>query len=352
MMSDQSNPLTFGTSARWQAHAASGSAARHLDQGAWVPDSIRDSMPTSSREAGIVGLVLTGYLDTEVRSRLPSASEPDRYRWSFGPGIDRPEPLRSTPAQLSNGLTGLTSNTHCRLSLGWIDGDRRHHLAPGRATVAAHLARPSTAASPRDLAQAASGLGTVLKRLGQLDIVDLHELAAPTGPRRLAHWLRTGDGPWAAGIMHDRLMALLGRARTEEIISWVDEMPREQLVHGRAGLASTVLSESSAPSALLTGDEVACGPRDFDLAWVLGEFLVTEHLTRYLPDDQAARQRQLITDCRDAFLIAYGPSKDLVTTGRTTSLRVLLEIHDAAAYLDRMLDDLAAQAAEIVDCAR
>jgi len=113
-----------------------------------------------------------------------------------------------------------------------------------------------------------------------------------------------------------------------------------------------VLSESSAPSALLTGDEVACGPRDFDLAWVLGEFLVTEHLTLYLPDDQAARQRQLITDCRDAFLIAYGPSKDLVTTGRTTSLRVLLEIHDAAAYLDRMLDDLAAQAAEIVDCAR
>lgn len=349
------NPIvpTWGASARWQAHVVRDAAARHLDEVAWQHESIRDSpTPGPSREAGIVGLVLTGYLDTEIRSRLPSAREPDRYRWSFGPGVDRPEPLRCTPAHLSNGLTSLTSNSNCRLSLGWIDGDRRHHLAPGRATVAAHLARPSTVASPRDLVQAASGLGAVLKQLGQLD-TNLHDLAAPTGPRRLAHWLRTGDGPWAAGVMHDRLVARLGTARTEEIISWVEEMPRERLVHGRAGLASTVLSESSAPSALLTGDEVACGPRDFDLAWVLGEFLVTEHMTRYVSDDdQAARQRQLITDCRDAFLIAYGPSKDLVTTGRTTSLRVLLEIHDSAAYLDRMLDDLVAQAAEIVDCAR
>lgn len=352
-MSDQLITPTWVASARWQAHALRGAAARHLDVPASQPGSIRDSpAPGSSREAGIVGLVLTGYLDTEIRSRLPSAPERDRYRWSFGPGIDRPEPLRCTPSHLSTALTGLTSSSHCRLSLGWTDGDRRHHLAPGRATVAAHLARPSTAASPRDLVQAASGLGTVLKQLGQLDITDLDELAAPTGPLRLAHWLRTGDGPWAAGIMHDRLIALLGTARTEEIIGWVEEMPRERLVHGRAGLASTVLSESSAPSALLTGDEIACGPRDFDLAWVLGEFLVDEHMIRYVSDDQAARQRQLITDCRDAFLVAYGPSKDLVTTGRTTSLRVLLEIHDAAAYLDRMLDDLAAQAAEIVDSAR
>lgn len=349
------NPVapTWGASARWKAHAVRGAAARHLDDAAWQPGSTRDSpTPGPSREAGIVGLVLTGYLDTEIRSRLPGATDQDRYRWSFGPGIDRPEPLRCTPQHLSNALTDISSNPACRLSLGWIDGDRRHHLAPGRATVAAHLARPTADSSPRDMVRAASGLGSVLKHLGQLDTTDLDEVGAPSGPRRLAHWLRTGEGPWAAGMMHDRLIALLGTARTEEIISWVEEMPRERLVHGRAGLASTVLSESSAPSALLTGDEIACGPIDFDLAWVLGELLITEYMTRHEPDDQAARQRQLITDCRDAFLIGYGPSKDLVMTGRTTSLRVLLEIHDSAAYLDRILDDLAAQAAEIVDCAR
>ncbi len=353
-MTEQPTTPSWGASARWQAHAGRGSAARHLDQPARHLESIRDATPTpeSSHEAGIVGLILTGYLDTEIRSRSAGAAPTDRYRWSFGPGIDRPEPLRHASSLLSSALNTCSESPHCRISMGWIDGERRHHLAPGRATVAAHLASPKTDASRRDLVQAASGLGIVLKQVGQLNPVNLEELAPPSGPRRLAHWLRTGDGPWAAGIMHDRLLALLGPARTEEIISWVDDMPRERLSHGRAGLTSTVLSESSGPSALLTGDEIANGPRDFDLAWVLGELLVSEHMTCYLPDDEAARQRELITDCRDAFLIGYGPSKDLVTTGQTTAMRVLLEIHDSAAYLDRMLDDLAGQAAELVDCTR
>jgi len=357
-MNDQPMTSTLGTSARWEAHAVRGAAARKLQgvepQVEPQSGSIRNSAPApeASREAEIVGLVLNGYLDTEIRSRLAGAPPSDRYRWSFGPGVDRPEPLRWVPSPVRNELAHLPDAPNCRLSLGWIDGERRHHLAPGRATLAHHLIRRSAGASRRDLVQAASGLGALLRHMGRLDSTSMQQLPAPSGPRRLAHWLRTGDGPWAAGIMHDRLISLLGSARTEEIISWVDEVPRDQLVHGRAGLAATVLSESAAPSALLTGDEIAYGPRDFDLAWVLGELLVSKHMTRYLPNDEAARQRQLITDCRDAFLVGYGPSKDLVTTGRTTSLRVLLEIHDAAAYLDRMLDDLASQAAELVDCAR
>ncbi len=146
---------------------------------------------------------------------------------------------------------------------------------------------------------------------------------------------------------------MLGSTRVDEIISWIDEMPSEHLVHGRAGLAATVVSETAAPAALLTGDEIACGPADFDMAWVLGEFLVTEHMVRYAPDDiAAARQRELITACRDAFLIGYGPARDLVSAGRTTTLRVLLELHDFAAYQDRQLDELAVQAAELVDYAR
>lgn len=152
--------------------------------------------------------------------------------------------------------------------------------------------------------------------------------------------------------MHDRLIARLGPTRVDEIIGWVDDMPDGHLVHGRAGLAATVVSETAAPAALLTGDEIACGPVDFDMAWVLGELLVAEHMVRYAPAEDEVRQKDLINACRDSFLIAYGPGRDLVTAGRTTTLRVLLELHDFAAYQDRQLDELAVQAAELVDYAR
>lgn len=353
-MTDQqpSNPA-LGRDVRWDASVSTGAAAHHLESTRWNPDPLEaPAVQEPVRESVIVGLVLTGYLDTEIRSRVAGGISAERYRWSFGPGIDRTEPLRTASAGVRSAIDDLTDIGPCRLSLSWIDGDRRHHLAPGRASLAAHIGRRDSTASRRDLTQAASGLGSLLRRLGRVDTPAAEELPTPSGPRRLAHWLRTGDGPWAAGVMHDRLISLLGSTRVDEIISWIDEMPLERLVHGRAGLAATVVSESAAPAALLTGDEIACGPADFDMAWVLGEFLVTEHMVRYAPDDAATRQRELITACRDAFLIGYGPARDLVSAGRTTTLRVLLELHDFAAYQDRQLDELAVQAAELVDYAR
>lgn len=353
-VTDQQADPALGLDVRWDASVSTGATARHLESARWNPDPLQaPAVPEPARESVIVGLVLTGYLDTEIRSRVAGGIAADRYRWSFGPGIDRTEPLRTAPAGVRAVIDDLTDISPCRLSLSWIDGDRRHHLAPGRASLAAHIGRRDATASRRDLTVAASGLGSLLRRLGRIDSSAVEELSTPSGTRRLAHWLRTGDGPWAAGVMHDRLISMLGSTRVDEIISWIDEMPSEHLVHGRAGLAATVVSETAAPAALLTGDEIACGPADFDMAWVLGEFLVTEHMVRYAPDDiAAARQRELITACRDAFLIGYGPARDLVSAGRTTTLRVLLELHDFAAYQDRQLDELAVQAAELVDYAR
>lgn len=153
--------------------------------------------------------------------------------------------------------------------------------------------------------------------------------------------------------MHDQLAAVLGQDRIDEIVGWVDEMPREQLVHGRAGFGPTVVPEFNGTSAsVLFGDEIAYGPRDFDLSWVLGDLLVGEHMTTLGHPETAAKRREIITECRDSFLIAYGPTSDMVLAGRITILRVLLELHDSAAYLDRQLTELAAAAPELVDSAR
>lgn len=304
------------------------------------------------RDQEIVGLRLTGYLDTEVRRRSHESPMHEGFRWSFAPGTDRTSPLRSLSPTLRRVIGDLPARADCDISVGWADGDRRHHMAPGRTSLGALLARPVAEIERTAALTAAAGLGSALHQLRTIDIAQAAELALPAGPHRLARWLRSGDGPWGAGVMHDLLSARLGASRVEEILSWIDDLPREQVVHGRSGLAATVLSESDAPCALLLGDEVAVGPRDFDISWVLGELLIADHLAGGRHPREAARARALVVECRDAVLVAHGPTEDLVAAGRMTAMRVLLELHDSAAYLDRQLPDLAARAAEIVDDAR
>lgn len=332
---------------RWDVPSGVGSAGgREDDTSSRTPELLLGP------DQEIVGLVLTGYLDTEIRRRSPEALAAERFRWTFAPGIDRGEPLRGTSTDLRRVIKTLPMPATCDLSVGWMDGNRRHHLAPGRSTLTSLLDKPVDRYTRSRLLAAAAGLGSALKALRAIPIDDFDAVPLPAGPQRLARWLRTADGPWAAGVMHDTLSARLGSSRIEEILSWIDEMPREQLLHGRSGLGATVLSESAAPSTLLIGDEVAVGPRDFDISCVLGEFLVADHLAQFAHPAEFDRRRALITDCRDATLIAYGPSRDLVSTGRMTALRVLLELHDSAAYLDRQLTELAGASAELVDDSR
>lgn len=331
----------------WNTPVADGSAVRH---GTTVGPAAPETAP--GRDQEIVGLVLTGYLDTEVRRRSAESPASERFRWSFAPGTERSAPLRSLSPELRQIIGDLPSGPSFTISVGWADSDRRHHLAPGRATLASHLTHLVDEAQRRIVLAGAAGLGSALRHLTTIDIGHAEELALPAGPLRLARWLRSGDGPWAAGVMHDRLTARLGASRVEEILSWIDHMPREQVLHGRSGLGATVLPESDAPAALLLGDEIAVGPRDFDISWVLGELLIADHLAEGRHPQESVRQRELIVDCRDAVLMAYGPSKDLIVAGRMTAMRVLLELHDSAAYLDRQLTDLGARAAQIVDDAR
>ena len=303
-------------------------------------------------ENDVVGLLLSGYLDTEIRARAGSDAG-EHYRWTFGPGVERRQDLRWVPLELRAPLDLLSDSLAAsgagRLSQGWVDGDRRHHYAPGRMTLSALLnsAHPSRAR----IVAAGRTVGASLRGLRGIDISHL-DLAPPAGPARLKRWLTTGDGPFAAAVMHEFLTTKLGPARIDEVISWTDGLQCDHLAVGRSGLETAVVSETAEPSALLIGDEICAAPRDFDLSWTLGGLFILELEAGALPHDLATERRDAITACRDALLVSYGPSDDLITTGRMTALRVLLQLHDAAAFDDRQLETLASEVASLVDDAR
>lgn len=308
--------------------------------------------PFSSFEQDVVGLLLSGYLDTEIRAR--NTSDPaERYRWTFAPGVERRQDLRWVPSDLRAALDKLSdelvSSGVGQLSPGWVDGVRRHHFAPGRMTLSALLnsAHPSL----QRITAAGRAIGASLRGVRAIDIAGL-ALGTPTGPVRLKHWLTTGDGPFAAAIMHEFLTTRLGPSRIDEVVSWIDGLQCDHLAVGRSALETAVITESSHPSALLIGDEICAAPRDFDLSWALGDLFVLELEAGTLPHGRATERRDAITACRDALLISYGPSHDLIRTGQMTALRVLLQLHDSAAFNDVQLESLAAGAAALVDDAR
>lgn len=361
-MSDQ--PRYHGSPLGWDPWAVVGSVARdphrapppgalpHQGGGSTAPRSATPGTSVSPIEQDLVGLLLSGNLDTEIRRRATD-DDAERYRWSFAPGIERAEDLRSIPLPLRAALVEvhaqLVAQARGALSLSWADGDRRHHLAPGRTTLAAVLAVTQDDLTP--VRRAGRALGSALRALADARL-DPAGLSRPAGPARLAHWLRTGDGPFAAAIMHEVLTTRLGPARVAEVLGWIDGLEQACVVTGRGGLESTVVSESAAPPALLLGDEIAAGPEDLDLAWTLGELVVLESEAAQLPHELATHRRDAVTACRDEVLMAYGPTTDLIRTGRMTCLRVLLELHDAAAFQDTQLEWLAAEAPELVDDAR
>ena len=100
------------------------------------------AVPLSPFEQDVVGLLLNGYLDTEIRSR--NTTDPDeRYRWTFAPGVERRQDLRWVPLELRDQLDTLSAELIAsgagQLSRGWVDGNRRHHFAPGRKIGRAHV---------------------------------------------------------------------------------------------------------------------------------------------------------------------------------------------------------------------
>ncbi|NNG35887.1 hypothetical protein [Nakamurella aerolata] len=336
------------------------SASRWVSQLNWAPDLATYDALAEQPDDLLVARAASGYLEYEVLLRPSWVDANRRFRWMFAPGSERTSPLNTVPAALAPLLTDQRRLSDARWSLaaGNPAAPWQLHFAPGRATVEMHIRRlhhtnPGESAA---VFGAAAALGQALRSLGAITAEAPEaaaQLDAPRPLRRLDHWLRTGDGPWGATMLHDRMVQVLGPARLREVGEWINDVPAERIVHGRAGLHTVVVPETTARPAVLLGDEIAYGPKAYDLGWVLGQILVQQLLLSSEPATATGEQQnELYVRARDHFLTAYGASENPELAGRWTIARILLEIHDAAAFRDEQLHQLLDVVAELYDVAR
>ncbi|MCK2213715.1 hypothetical protein MF672_007935 [Actinomadura sp. ATCC 31491] len=176
-------------------------------------------------------------------------------------------------------------------------------------------------------------------------------LPAPDGLVRLLSWLRAGHGPGAAAVLHRRASELLGRDRMATAAEWClppEGAPRV-LLHGGPGLGILLPVVPGTDGALLTGENLAAGPPETDVGWLVGELVeLGASVGRF------GARRSFDTGLFAARVLdGYPGALDLEAVGRTAALRFLTHLHDFAAYLkwhDVLLEYLKL-AADVLDAA-
>ncbi|MGV2917610.1 phosphotransferase [Streptomyces alfalfae] len=235
-----------------------------------------------------------------------------------------------------------------------VGGTLHYHALPGAETVAKASVEPGCTLSPVNVAAALLGAGEALRLLhATMPTTDVGRRIP--GPTRLAAWMRDGQGPRSAPALHPIMLRYLGGARWDRALAWcaaLDEpSPGEVFLHGAPSLGSIVVGRKPSRAALLMGEDITRGPADFDLGWLLGEFvewrMVLDHPVRGRRMDQ-----ELYRATVAALLDGYGPQDDPQTAGRAAVLRLLTHVHDFAAYVGwhPELLDYVAKIAELIDC--
>ncbi|WP_449065831.1 hypothetical protein [Planomonospora algeriensis] len=121
------------------------------------------------------------------------------------------------------------------------------------------------------------------------------------------------------------------------------------LLHGGPGLGILLPLAPGAHGALLTGENLAAGPPESDVGWIIGELVeLRESVRRF------GARRDLDFDLFiGRVLDGYGAALDLAAVGRTTALRFLTHLHDFAAYLkwNDVLVEYLGLVADVIDTA-
>ncbi|MCZ0973047.1 hypothetical protein O1L55_19955 [Streptomyces albulus] len=120
----------------------------------------------------------------------------------------------------------------------------------------------------------------------------------------------------------------LGEARWAQVLAWHSRTVTDTVTtfaHGAAGLGALVIDRDSGGIDLLIGEDVCMTPWYVDLGWVVGELV---ELQWQVGGDKGAWQ-----SLTDALFEGYG--RDLGQRWKEiAALRILLHVHDIAAYLD------------------
>ncbi|WP_251073965.1 flavoprotein [Streptomyces sp. ISL-111] len=281
----------------------------------------------------------TGLLHTAVDTRpLPSGGR----LWRRTPGPLAPAPFEQ-PAQdvtrlleraaAGPGHSGGTGPSAGRLVPGAEDGPGRVYDVCGVTSLAHRLLnegpRPAFAAPLREL-------GHLLRAV--------HDIPppAPVQPRpsralrRLDDWLAGRSPVPRAACALGQVRRALGEERWSHLRTWRDEVaadPVTVLSHGAAGLGSLVVDrdgigggdEPITGQDLIIGEDLCTAPWYVDIGWIVGELV---ELQWQVGGDKQAWQR-----LTDALLEGYG--RDLGPEwNRVAALRILLHVHDIAAYLE------------------
>ncbi|MCX4762881.1 hypothetical protein OG562_18245 [Streptomyces sp. NBC_01275] len=260
----------------------------------------------------------TGLLHTAVRAL------PDGHQWTRTVGPLAPAAFQPVTG-LGDRLTAVGRDGAARLAVGRAEGRGRVYTVPGGESVANRLL--SQGPLPQ-LREPMRGLGLALHRLhAEGPPPPTERLGPPRGLVRLDTWL-AGRAPVArAAYVGDQLRHRLGPERWSRVTAWCREVAEDAdvtLAHGAPGLGSLVAGGDGGPAALLTGEDLAVAPWYFDLGWVLGELV---ELKWQLGGDQQGWQLLL-----EALFEGYG--RDVgAQWNRLAALRILLHVHDIAAYV-------------------
>ncbi|MEU0369400.1 hypothetical protein ABZ070_03915 [Streptomyces sp. NPDC006283] len=275
-------------------------------------------MTISPPERNAVTRYGTGLLHTEVRA-LPGGL----FQWRRTPGPYAPAPFvpvpRTPPVPAAPGAHAV---------FGAADGAGRTYHVDGEHSVAYLILTGGPGAVP---SQALHDLGTTLRALHDVPPPPSTRAHGSRGLDRLDSWL-TGRAPAPrAAQAAEQMRKALGDAAWTTVRAWYERAVTDTptvLSHGAAGLGSLIAGPDGS-ATLLAGEDLSVLPWYLDLGWVIGELV---ELKWQLGGDPVAWQAHI-----DALSKGYG--RDLGADWQWLAvLRILLHVHDIAAYLDEPVD--------------
>lgn len=269
-----------------------------------------------------------------------------RFVWERRAGEDRGAPL-PVPADAARRAVDGAAAGGVRPVLPTADGDVRLYPVPGAFSAARLLHQPAPAVFAL-LVEALRGTGATLAAL--------HACPAPAGlPRtppaleRLTAWLDGPPDPFASAAR-----ARLGPGRWERARAWctaaagTDGVEEPVLLHGAPGLGLLVPGLRPGVAGLVCGEDLAAGPRAWDVGWLLGELLELRlAAARGLGSAPRVDYDALVAAVRDG----YGTPPANAAVDRVATLRILLHARDYGAHVG-WHDDLLGYAdvvAELLD---
>ncbi|GAA5068889.1 phosphopantothenoylcysteine decarboxylase/phosphopantothenate--cysteine ligase [Thermocatellispora tengchongensis] len=260
----------------------------------------------------------TGLLHTSIHSMATGG-----YRWRRAPGPFAPAPFSPLTGETRDALAAIGEVGTCRLAIGTAAGDARIYDVRGGESAARRLMRPG---DHDRLEKPLHDLGRLLRAVhDQEPPADLVGRPA-RGLVRLGDWLAGRATSPRAAYAQGQFRQRLGEERWQRVRSWYDAVRTDTgvtLAHGAAGFGALAIDGESGAGDLLIGEDVCAAPWYLDVGWLIGELA---ELQWQVGGDQHGWQA-LINALFEGYDRDLGPEWN-----RYAALRILLHVHDIAAY--------------------